>query len=169
MNCRADHLRIDDYMAPRDKGGAVVFRGRVLQASRAVVVLVGLAFAVCSGPASSATIYLCKSYNGSTFWAQAHCGKHNALIERIENVADVPWDQQVQQAEQRKAARTQQAQTNTGESQRATKCAHLVAERDKIESRYTNWQWQPPEVINPDQQRMRGLRAELSANQCAVQ
>jgi hypothetical protein len=127
------------------------------------------AAALLAGSAHAGTIYLCRAYNGSTFWAQAHCSKHNALIERIESVADVPWDQQVQQAEQGKASRVQQAQVDTGESQRATRCAQLVAERNKIESRYTNWQWQPPEVINPDQQRMRGLRAELSANQCAVQ
>ncbi|WPG40314.1 hypothetical protein [Variovorax sp. EBFNA2] len=48
----------------------------------------------------AATIYLCKAYNGSTFWAQAHCNQHNAFIERIVPVADVPWDQQVQQAQQ---------------------------------------------------------------------
>ncbi|CAN7258703.1 hypothetical protein LJR130_001053 [Variovorax sp. LjRoot130] len=122
-----------------------------------------------AGSAQAGTIYLCKAYNGSTFWAQAHCNQHNALIERIEHVADVPWDQQVQQAEQGKAARSQQAQVSAGDSQRETRCAQLVAERNKIEGRYTNWQWQPPEVINPDQQRMRGLRAELSANRCAVQ
>jgi len=127
------------------------------------------AAALLAGSAHAGTIYLCKAYNGSTFWAQAHCNQHNALIERIENVADVPWDQQVQQAEQGKAARTQQAQASTGDSQRATRCAQLVAERNKIEGRYTNWQWQPPEVINPDQQRMRGLRAELSANGCSTQ
>lgn len=125
--------------------------------------------ALLAGSAHAATIYLCKAYNGSTFWAQAHCGHYNALIDRIEHVADVPWDQQVRQAEQEKAARSQQTQANAGEAQRMTKCAQLVAERNKIEGRYTNWQWQPPEVINPDQQRMRGLRAELSANQCAVQ
>ena len=51
----------------------------------------------------------------------------------------------------------------------ATRCVQLIAEWNMIKSRYTNWQWQPPEVINPDRQRMRGLRAELSANQCAVQ
>lgn len=74
--------------------------------------------------------------DGSTFWAQAHCSQHNALIDRIENVADVPWDQQVQQAEQGKAVRNQQAQVNTGDSHRATRCAQLAAERAKIESRY---------------------------------
>lgn len=119
--------------------------------------------------AQAATIYLCKAYNGATFWAQAHCSKHNALIERIENVADVPWDQQVQQAEQAKAARIQQSQSVSAESSRATRCAQLIAERNTIEGRYTNWQWQPPEVINPDQQRMRALRGELSANRCATQ
>ena len=142
---------------------------RLMLSSKTFLALAGLVVAVSSGPASSATIYLCKAYNGSTFWAQAHCSQHNALIDRIENVADVPWDQQVQQAEQGKAVRTQQAQASTGDSQRSTRCAQLVAERNKIESRYTNWQWQPPEVINPDQQRMRGLRAELSANGCSTQ
>jgi hypothetical protein len=127
------------------------------------------AAALLAGTAHAGTIYLCKAYNGSTFWAKAHCNQHNALIDRIEHVADVPWEQQVQQAEQGKAMRSQQGQANTGDSQRAIRCGQLVAERDKIESRYTNWQWQPPEVINPDQQRMRALRAELSANQCSTQ
>lgn len=133
------------------------------------------AIAVCAamlmaGAAQAGTIYLCKAYNGSTFWASTTCSNYNALIDRIEPVADgMPWDQQVQQAEQARNARARLAQVDAGESRRSMRCAQLVAERNKIEGRYTNWQWQPPEVINPDQQRMRGLRAELSANRCAVQ
>jgi hypothetical protein len=114
---------------------------------RAILLAVALATA---GSAQGATNYLCKAYNGATFWAQAHCGKHNALIDRIEQVADVPWDQQVQQAERAKAARSQHAQAVDAESARIARCALLVAERTTIEGRYTNWQWQPPEVINPD-------------------
>ncbi|MDM0041453.1 hypothetical protein QTH89_04735 [Variovorax sp. J22G21] len=127
--------------------------------------------ALVAGAAHAGTIYLCKAYNGSTFWASAHCSKHNALIDRMESVADgIPWDQQVQQAERGRAARAQVAQApNVGEVQRVQRCGQLNAERHQIESRYTNWQWQPPEVINPDQQRMRGLRAELSQNRCASQ
>lgn len=121
------------------------------------------------GTADAGTIYLCKAYNGATFWASTHCNQHNAFIDRIENVADVPWDQQVRQAEQGRAIRTQQAQTTTATTSRETRCAQLVAERATIEGRYANWKWQPPEVINPDQQRMRGLRAELSANRCRSQ
>jgi len=128
------------------------------------------AAALVAGSADAGTIYLCKAYNGSTFWAQAHCSQHNAFIERIETVADgVPWDQQVQQAENGKTVRARQAQVTNSDLQRQTKCAQLVAERNKIESRYTNWQWQPPEIINPDQQRMRGLRAELASNRCSTQ
>ena len=67
------------------------------------------------------------------------------------------------------AARFSQVQAVSNELQRENRCGQLVAERNKIESRYTNWQWQPPEVINPDQQRMRGLRAELAANRCPTQ
>lgn len=38
-----------------------------------------------------------------------------------------------------------------------------------IEARYSNWQWQPPEVINPDQQRTRAINSSLSANHWALQ
>lgn len=133
-------------------------------------VIVICAAALLAGHAQAANIYLCKAYNGAMFWSSAHCNQHNALIDRIEHVADgVPWEQQVQQAEQGKVSRSRQFQAQDDESQRSMRCAQLVAERNKIEGHYTNWQWQPPEVINPDQQRMRGLRAELSANRCASQ
>jgi hypothetical protein len=53
--------------------------------------------------AHSGSIYLCKTYSGGTFWAQAHCNQHNALIERIVSVPDgLPWDQQVALAEQQR-------------------------------------------------------------------
>lgn len=129
------------------------------------------AAALMTSSVHAGTIYLCKSYGGATFWASAHCNQHNALIDRIETVADgISWDQKVQQAEQLKAARSGGASSSTvSEAQRAQRCGQLVSERRAIEGRYTNWQWQPPEVINPDQQRMRGLRAELSHNRCGSQ
>jgi hypothetical protein len=73
---------------------------------------------------SSNTIYLCRAYNGGTFWAQAHCNQHNALIERIAYVPpDLPFDQKVAIAtEQRRhsAAMIQNdiriAQTSEGRS-----------------------------------------------------
>ena len=115
-------------------------------------------------PGHTATIYLCRAYNGSTFWAQQHCSKHNALIERMENVADVPWDQQVQQARSsRDRARQATAAPTFNADQR---CGQLLSEKREIEGRYTNWQWQPPEVINPDQQRQRAIDAELRHLRC---
>lgn len=128
------------------------------------------ALLAAAGTSHAATIYLCKAYNGSTFWAKSHCNQHNAFIERIDTVPDgMPWDRQVQQAEQALKSTSQRAAANDGEQQRLQRCGTLIAERNKIESRYTNWQWQPPEVINPDQQRMRALRSELSANRCGTQ
>jgi hypothetical protein len=53
------------------------------------------------------TIYLCKAYDGGTFWAQAHCNQHKALIERIAHVPEnLPFDQKVAlaSAQQRNAA-----------------------------------------------------------------
>ncbi|MDM0028398.1 hypothetical protein [Variovorax saccharolyticus] len=128
------------------------------------------ALLAASGGAHAATIYLCKAYNGSTFWANTHCNQHNAFIERIDTVPDgMPWDRQVEQAQQAFGDRSRQVSTDDGEKQREHRCRTLIAERNKIESRYTNWQWQPPEVISPDQQRMRALRGELSANRCSTQ
>lgn len=54
-------------------------------------------------PASvhAASLYMCRSYGGGTFWSSATCSTHNALIERIVNVPDnLPFDQQVQLGEQ---------------------------------------------------------------------
>jgi len=117
--------------------------------------------------ADAATLYLCKAYNGSTFWASAHCGQHNALIERIESVADVPFDQQVEQAQ---GARNRAFASLQGQPfERGQYCARLINERKTIEGRYSNWQWQPPEIINPDQQRTVAINSALRANHCSLQ
>lgn len=59
------------------------------------------------------TIYHCKDYSGGTFWSQAPCSQHRALIDRIASVpAGIPFDQQVEIAEQARQsaiARTMQA------------------------------------------------------------
>lgn len=53
------------------------------------------------------TIYRCRAYNGGTFWAQAHCGQHQALIESIVPVpAGMSFEQQVELAEQRRPPTT---------------------------------------------------------------
>lgn len=51
------------------------------------------------------TLYLCKSYGGGTFWADGHCSKHKALIERMVSVPNgLPFDQKVQLGEQQRKA-----------------------------------------------------------------
>lgn len=56
-------------------------------------------------PVQAASIYLCKTHGGATFWSSAHCRQHDALIDRIESVPDgLPFDQQVALAEQSRAA-----------------------------------------------------------------
>jgi hypothetical protein len=65
--------------------------------------LLGLLLLLPMTLAHSGSIYLCKAYSGGTFWAQAHCNQHNALIESIVSVPDgIPWDQQVALAEQQR-------------------------------------------------------------------
>lgn len=61
---------------------------------------------------TSGTIYLCKSYGGSTFWAQAHCSQHQALIDSIFNVPPgMPFEDQVRMAEERRHTLARQAQS----------------------------------------------------------
>lgn len=63
-----------------------------------------LTLILLSPAAQAASIYLCKAYNGGSFWSSAHCREHGALIDRIESVPDrLPFDQQVSLAEQARA------------------------------------------------------------------
>lgn len=117
------------------------------------------------------TIYHCKAYSGGTFWSSAYCGTQQALIDRTATVPNgMPFEQQVQVAEgQRVEAMALYNQQPSPAVQRSNGCVALKREREIIESRYTNWQWQPPEVVNPDQTRMRGLRAEQARLGCPTQ
>jgi hypothetical protein len=59
-------------------------------------------------PLASGTIYLCKAYNGGTFWAQAHCNQHQALIDSMVSVpAGLPFEQKVEIAQRQRQATAQ--------------------------------------------------------------
>ncbi|MGA0569829.1 hypothetical protein ACO2Q9_03815 [Variovorax sp. VNK109] len=120
--------------------------------------------------ASGATVYLCKAYSGGTFWTNTHCSQRNATVERIVTVPDdMTWEQQVD------IARAQHQQGQALQSQAvpqvstAQRCAQLQAERQRIWSRYSNWQYQPPEVIGPDRQRTLAIQAEQQTLRCPMQ
>lgn len=123
-----------------------------------------------AAPASPATttIYRCKAYAGGYFWSTAHCNTQQALVDRMATVpGSLPFDQQVQLAEaQRREAAGLYNQQPPAAVQQATRCAALKIEREAIDARYSNWQWQPLEVINPDQIRMRALREEQARLAC---
>lgn len=56
---------------------------------------------------TTTTLYHCKAYNGSTFWARSHCNQHQALVDRMVNVPSrLPFDQQVHLAEASRRAAT---------------------------------------------------------------
>lgn len=98
----------------------------------------------CLLPASSwaGSIYLCKAYSGGTFWSSAHCGQHNALIDRIVSVPDsLPWDQQVQLAEQDRAQRAAATTTSNmtaiaqpAQPPKQTECAALSTQAGQFDS-----------------------------------
>ncbi|WP_454903219.1 hypothetical protein [Variovorax gossypii] len=124
-----------------------------------------LAAAQCN----AATIYLCKAYNGSTFWTNGTCSSRNAFIDRIETVADVPFDQQVEQAQRnmnRNAGATTSTATAAGQDQQ---CGRLINELNEIEGRYSRGYWQPVDTVNQDQKRTIAIRAQLRANNCRLQ
>jgi hypothetical protein len=61
----------------------------------------GAAATVIATPARAATIYLCKSYAGDTFWTNGTCANQRALIDRIHTVPDgMAFEMQVKLAEQ---------------------------------------------------------------------
>jgi hypothetical protein len=79
-------------------------------AMKTLLIALGLAWLSCD----AGTIYMCKAYNGGTFWAAAHCNQHNALIEQIVSVPDsLPFDQQVRLAEQQRTPAASSAITIT--------------------------------------------------------
>lgn len=100
-----------------------------------------LALALLTTGAQAGTIYLCKAYSGGTFWAQAHCGKHNALVESIVSVPDnMPFKQQVAIAEQQRrpapasAAPSNTAADDSAAQQRAAECRSLDARVNHLDS-----------------------------------
>jgi hypothetical protein len=108
-------------------------------AAAARLLLTALALTLLPLASHAGSVYLCKSYSGSTFWSKAHCREHNALIDWIVSVPDsLPWEQQVQLAEQDRARRAaaataqqnaviQQRQDN-GAASRQAECASLDAQ-----------------------------------------
>lgn len=78
------------------------------------------------------TLYHCKAYNGGTFWANAHCNQHKALVDRMVSVpSTLPFEQQVQIAETRRSAGTTTTASRTviinktGASSKTAQCEAL--------------------------------------------
>jgi hypothetical protein len=54
--------------------------------------------------ANAATLYMCRSYGGGSFWTNTHCRQQNALVERMVTVPDnLSFEQQVRLGEQARA------------------------------------------------------------------
>lgn len=120
--------------------------------------------------ASADTIYHCKDYGGGTFWANTTCGNHKALIDRIATVpGGMSFDQQVRIAEGQRKALSKEIAVQEQQDSINTTCGQLKAERDKIWSRYANWQYQAPEVVGPDRQRTLAIQAQQQRLGCSMQ
>ena len=116
------------------------------------------------------TIYHCKAYSGGTFWASTACSNHKALIDRIATVPNgLTWNEKVEIAEGQRRAATRQSGVDSIQSDAASRCAALKSERDKIWGRYSNWQYQAPEVVGPDRQRTLAIQSQQQILGCANQ
>lgn len=93
--------------------------------------------------ANRGTVYHCKSANGRTFWAQAHCSEHSAAVDRITSVPpDLSFDQQVEIAERRRQALMDGipspapavTQVSTSESIERSECKRLDARVEELDA-----------------------------------
>lgn len=90
--------------------------------------------------AGAGEVFMCKSYSGGTFWSSAHCGKHNALIERIVSVPDgLPFDQQVQLAEQNRAQAATLAQPPAPVTVQSATVPSNKAECQALDAQIREW------------------------------
>lgn len=82
-----------------------------------------------SGSIYAATIYECRSYSGTTFYASNYCSQHNAIGVLNHSVPDgLSFDQQVQivnAAKGREAARKQEDEARWAQSAAATSTKDL--------------------------------------------
>lgn len=114
------------------------------------------------------TIYKCKSYSGGSFWAQAHCSQHNAVIERIASVPiGMPFQQQVDIADGQLQKLESQLRSEQREDARRATCQGLRQERDAIWKRSgTGTGYVPLDVLGADQTRWRQIDLQLAQNNC---
>lgn len=120
--------------------------------------------------ANAATIHLCENYSGQTFFTNGLCSENKALIKQSFYVPDsLSFDQQIQAATRQMQLSSNRQQAEQSGLSRSEACNALHRERLSIEARDTAMQWRPVEQINKDQQRMRGLRAQMSQLGCLMQ
>jgi hypothetical protein len=121
---------------------------------------------------SSGTIYHCKDYGGGTFWAQAHCSKHNALIDRMASVpSGMPFQQQVEIAEQQRqeAARILQAAAQPVFSGAADPAPNRKAQCDALEAQIQAVDAQARQPLpGQEQDRLAALRKQLRDQQFRI-
>lgn len=123
---------------------------------------------IVAGPSCfGATIYRCKSYEDGMFWSSGPCSTHSALIDRIATVPDgMPFQQQVNVAEQALGTRAQAVKTDANEREKAEKCYQINAEFNRIWRKYENGQFVPAELVGPDQIRWKELKTLKAQSGC---
>jgi hypothetical protein len=80
---------------------------------------------------------------------------------------DMSFPQQVRVVEGGLRKAEARASGEDKERMRLQACDQLKAERERIWSRYSNWQYQPAEVVGPDRTRWKTIEAEQRRLNCA--
>jgi len=114
----------------------------------------------------AASLYQCKAASGGGYWSSEWCSKSGGFTVNIVSVPNVPFDQQVQIAEQGVQARQQaQAASNNARSTALT-CGAIDSELTAIWSRYSDGKYVPAEEVGSDRIRTRELEAKRSRLGC---
>lgn len=117
--------------------------------------------------ASADTIYKCRAYAGGTFWAQAHCKQHNALVESVANVpSGMSFDQQIAVAQGGQAVQQQRRQSESHAVDKRIQCNGIDQEMQAIWKPYGEAQYVPPEVVGPDRRRWLDLEVKRNSLGC---
>jgi hypothetical protein len=120
-----------------------------------------------STPIAAATIYLCKTNQGASYWASDWCSKTGGYTVNAVTVPNgMDFKEQARLADQYIGAQQVTAAREDASVQRARRCGAIDNELAQIWSRYNNWQFNEVNQIGRDQTRTRELNAERHQLAC---
>ena len=118
--------------------------------------------------ANSATIFECEALSSGRFYSTGECSTHRAVIVTRHKVPDgLPFEQQVDLINKTKTSKAAMQSSTNQTFERNNQCAGIDSELNRLQGKYTNWQYVPIDEVNSDQQKERDLKTRRSQLGCA--